>query len=137
MDKAVDHKQQDRSSQVLDVIRIPELRTVGQQKGADKPDEPATPDGNPCGIQNCARVAQAARRQPPLHGSCASLQQFGAPSRKLRACARSDITDRIPRIRPSNLRVFSFVIYIKGPLAARTQCTNLNRCKTGLQASKW
>ena len=33
--------------------------------------------------------------------------------------------------------MFSFVIYIKGPLAARTQCTNLNRCKTGLQASKW
>ena len=53
--KAVDHPQQHRYGQVLDVAWVPEAWPVGQQEDTDQPDEPPTPDRDPCRIQEYVR----------------------------------------------------------------------------------
>ena len=79
---------------------------LDQLDDGDEPDEPATPDGNPCRIQDHVRVAQGARRNPLLYGSHAGLQQVQAPDPRSRTCMRFDIPDRIPRIWSRNLLGF-------------------------------
>ena len=112
MDQAVGHCQQQGNRQVFDVIGKPETRPVGHLEDADKPDEPATPDRDPCRMQNDVRVGQGAWCNPLLYGVYADLQQAKAPGLESPTWMRFDIPDRILPFSPAISRCLPLTTYI-------------------------
>lgn len=96
MDKAVDHKQQQGNSQILDVVGIPGAGAVCEQEHDHKSDEPSPPDRNRRGIQNYVRVGQDARHQHLLYCFYPELQQVKAPNPESGTWMRSGIAERMP-----------------------------------------
>ena len=56
MDKAIERHQRYVQEHVFDVRRVPGVWSMGQIEHRDKPNQPATPDRDPCGIGNDIRV---------------------------------------------------------------------------------
>ena len=73
VDRAVERHQRDQQEHVPPVVGVPEARSVGYLDDGHQPDEPATPDRNPCRIRHDIGIGPYRRRKT------ASLWLLGQP----------------------------------------------------------